>query len=62
MGRLDDRLAEVLARLLCDADGRAIMARAMRRLARPNAAAHVATLVWSLVSSRSLSTLHRAAA
>ena len=38
--------------MLIDADGRAIMAHAMRRLARPNAAAHVATLVWSLVSSQ----------
>ena len=51
-GRLDDHLAELLGRILIDADGRAIMARAMRRMARPHAAAHVATLVWSLVSSQ----------
>ena len=51
-GRLDDHLAELLGRVLGDADGRAIMAHAMRRLARPHAAAHVATLVWSLVSSQ----------
>ena len=61
-GRLDDHLAEVLERLLRDADGRAIMARAMRGLARPHAAAHVATLVWSLVSSQSQPARQRAAA
>ena len=51
-GRLDDHLAELLGRVLVDADGRAIMAHAMRRMARPHAAAHVATLIWSLVSSQ----------
>ncbi len=51
-GRLDDHLAELLGRVLPDADGRAIMARAMQRLSRPQAAAHVATLIWSLVSSQ----------
>ena len=61
-GRLDDHLAELLSLLLIDADGRAIMAHAMRRLARPRAAAHVATLVWSLLSSQSRAARQRAAA
>ena len=61
-GRLDDQLAELLNRVLGDADGRAIMARAMRRMARPQAAAHAATLVWSLVSSQSRTARQRAAA
>jgi len=60
-GRLDDRLAELLGRILPDADGRAIMAHGMRRLARPQAAAHVATLIWSLVSSRSRAAMQKAA-
>jgi UDP-N-acetylglucosamine--N-acetylmuramyl-(pentapeptide) pyrophosphoryl-undecaprenol N-acetylglucosamine transferase len=60
--RLDDHLAELLGRVLSDADGRAIMAHAMRRLARPHAAAHVATLVWSLVSSQARSARAKAAA
>ena len=51
-GRLDDHLAELLGRILIDAEGREIMAHAMHRMARPHAAAHVATLVWSLVSSQ----------
>jgi hypothetical protein len=59
---LDDHLAELLSRILPDADGRAIMAHGMRRLARPNAAAHVAAFIWSLVSSRSQIARHRAAA
>jgi len=61
-GRLDDRLAELLGRILPDADGRAIMAHAMRRMARPHAATHVATLIWSLVSSRSRAAMRNAAA
>ncbi len=61
-GRLDDHLAELLSRVLSDSDGRAIMAHAMRRLARPHAAAHVATLVWSLLSSQSRAARQRAAA
>ena len=61
-GRLDDHLAELLNRILIDADGRAIMAHAMRRMARPHAAAHVATLVWSLVSSQARTTRAKAAA
>ena len=61
-GRLDDHLAELLSRILPDADCRAIMAHGMRRLARPNAAAHVAAFIWSLVSSRSQIARHRAAA
>ena len=61
-GRLDDHLAELLGRILTDADGRAIMAHGMRRLARPHAAAHVATLIWSLVSSQSSAARAKAAA
>ena len=61
-GRLDDHLAELLDRVLSDADGRTSMAHAMRRLARPQAAAHVATLVWSLVSSQTRAARERAAA
>jgi UDP-N-acetylglucosamine--N-acetylmuramyl-(pentapeptide) pyrophosphoryl-undecaprenol N-acetylglucosamine transferase len=61
-GRLDDHLAELLARVLTDATGRAGMAHAMRRLARPHAAAHVATLVWSLLSSKAQSARPAAAA
>ena len=61
-GRLDDHLAELLGRVLIDADGRAIMAHGMRRLARPHAAAHVATLIWSLVSSQARTVRERAAA
>jgi UDP-N-acetylglucosamine--N-acetylmuramyl-(pentapeptide) pyrophosphoryl-undecaprenol N-acetylglucosamine transferase len=61
-GRLDDRLAEMLEQILVDAQGRATMGQAMNGLARPHAAAHVATLVWSLVSSRARSPRERAAA
>jgi UDP-N-acetylglucosamine--N-acetylmuramyl-(pentapeptide) pyrophosphoryl-undecaprenol N-acetylglucosamine transferase len=61
-GRLDDHLAEVLGRLVQDADGRAIMAQAMGRLARPRAAIHVATLAWSLVTSQAHNKRLRAAA
>ena len=61
-GRLDDHLAELLGRILSDADGRAIMAHGMRRLARPHAAAHVATLIWSLVSSQARAARQKAAA
>ena len=61
-GRLDDHLAEVLDRVLSDADSRSIMAHDMRRLARPHAAAHVATLVWSLVSSQARTARKKAAA
>jgi UDP-N-acetylglucosamine--N-acetylmuramyl-(pentapeptide) pyrophosphoryl-undecaprenol N-acetylglucosamine transferase len=61
-GRLDDRLAGLLEQTLTDADGMAIMALAMRRMARPHAAAHVATLVWSLVSSRPRTARERNAA
>jgi UDP-N-acetylglucosamine--N-acetylmuramyl-(pentapeptide) pyrophosphoryl-undecaprenol N-acetylglucosamine transferase len=51
-GRLDDQLAETLAPLVNNAESRDIMAHAMRRLARPRAAGHVATLVWSLVTGQ----------
>ena len=61
-GRLDDHLAELLGRIVPDANGRAIMAHGMRRLARPGAAAHVATLIWSLVSSQSRAARQKAAA
>jgi UDP-N-acetylglucosamine--N-acetylmuramyl-(pentapeptide) pyrophosphoryl-undecaprenol N-acetylglucosamine transferase len=61
-GRLDDHLVELLGRVLSDADGRAIMVHAMRRLARPHAAARVATLIWSLVSSQARTARQRATA
>ncbi len=51
-GRLDDHLAEALAGLAAAADRRAAMAAAMHALARPRAAADVAALVWSLLSSQ----------
>ena len=51
-GRLDDRLAEVLTALAGDADRRAKMSAAMLSLAYPDAAADVAALVWSVVSSQ----------
>ena len=61
-GRLDDHLAELLGRLLSDTGRRAIMAHGMRRLAQPHAAAQVATLVWSLVSSQAPTVRERSAA
>ncbi|MGA2031087.1 MAG: undecaprenyldiphospho-muramoylpentapeptide beta-N-acetylglucosaminyltransferase [Thermoguttaceae bacterium] len=51
-GRLDDCLAGVLGELLDDPLRRAEMSAAMSRAARPHAAADVAALIWSLVSSR----------
>ena len=51
-GRLDDGLAEALTALAGDADRRAKMSAAMRSLAYPEAAANVAALVWSVVSSQ----------
>jgi UDP-N-acetylglucosamine--N-acetylmuramyl-(pentapeptide) pyrophosphoryl-undecaprenol N-acetylglucosamine transferase len=51
-GRLDDQLAEAVGRLVGDADRLAAMSAAMRTLARPHAAADVAALVWSVVSSQ----------
>jgi UDP-N-acetylglucosamine--N-acetylmuramyl-(pentapeptide) pyrophosphoryl-undecaprenol N-acetylglucosamine transferase len=51
-GRLDDRLAEVVATLVRDEGLRISMSAAMLDLARPHAAADVAGLVWSLASSR----------
>jgi UDP-N-acetylglucosamine--N-acetylmuramyl-(pentapeptide) pyrophosphoryl-undecaprenol N-acetylglucosamine transferase len=62
VGRLDDHLAELLGGVLADVDGRAIMARAMHRISRPQAAAHVATLIWSLVSSQARPARQKAAA
>ena len=51
-GRLDDRLAEVMTALAGDADRRAKMSAAMFSSAYPDAAANVAALVWSVVSSQ----------
>ncbi len=62
VGRLDDHLAELLQHLLMDVDDRAIMAQSMRRMARPQATAHVAALIWSLVSSRARNGRERTAA
>jgi UDP-N-acetylglucosamine--N-acetylmuramyl-(pentapeptide) pyrophosphoryl-undecaprenol N-acetylglucosamine transferase len=53
IGRLDDQLAEMLVQLVTDANCRKLLSRSMSDLARPRAAAHVATLVWSLVTSQS---------
>jgi UDP-N-acetylglucosamine--N-acetylmuramyl-(pentapeptide) pyrophosphoryl-undecaprenol N-acetylglucosamine transferase len=61
-GRLDDQLAELLMRVLGDASSRATMAHGMRRIARPHAAAHAATLIWSLVSSQPRTARQKAAA
>ncbi len=61
-GRLDDCLAELLGRLVSDATGRENLSRSMGALARPQAAAHVAGLVWSLVTSQAHSKRARAAA
>jgi len=51
-GRADDQLAQTLARLLGDPAERAQMSAAMRRLARPDAAWHVATMVRGLLRPR----------
>ena len=51
-GRLDDPLAAILAALAAQPDRRAAMAAAMRGMSRPQAAADVAALVWSLLSSQ----------
>jgi UDP-N-acetylglucosamine--N-acetylmuramyl-(pentapeptide) pyrophosphoryl-undecaprenol N-acetylglucosamine transferase len=48
-GRLDNTIAERLAALLTDSASRQQMADAMRRLARPNAAWHVATMICQLL-------------
>jgi UDP-N-acetylglucosamine--N-acetylmuramyl-(pentapeptide) pyrophosphoryl-undecaprenol N-acetylglucosamine transferase len=52
-GRLDDQLADMLCFLLANDELRERMSAAMCELARPNAAADVAELIWSIVSSRS---------
>jgi len=52
-GRLDSRLAEAIGRLLGDPHHRARLSAAMRRLARPDAAAEVATLILAEVRRRS---------
>jgi UDP-N-acetylglucosamine--N-acetylmuramyl-(pentapeptide) pyrophosphoryl-undecaprenol N-acetylglucosamine transferase len=46
--RLDHRLAETISALLTDSNRRARMSLAMRRLARPDAAARVALLIRSI--------------
>ncbi len=51
-GRLDNHLADAMRGLLGDPHRRARMSAAMRRLARPNAAAEVANLILELVQSR----------
>lgn len=51
-GRLDDYLAETISGIVIDDRRRDLMSSAMQGLARPHAAAHVASLVWSLVSSQ----------
>ncbi len=53
-GRLDDQLADMLCFLVANEGLRRQMSAAMSELARPNAAADVAELIWSIVSSRSL--------
>jgi UDP-N-acetylglucosamine--N-acetylmuramyl-(pentapeptide) pyrophosphoryl-undecaprenol N-acetylglucosamine transferase len=60
-GRLDDHLAETIRKLLRDPHQRARMAVAMRRLARPNAAAEVAALILEEVRRRSPRSLPAAA-
>ncbi len=52
-GRLDDEMAEKICFLLANKGLREQMAAEMRKMARPNAAADVAELIWSIVSSRS---------
>ena len=52
IGRFDDQLSEMLVQLLSDANCRMLLGQGMRRLARPRVAAHVANLVWSLVTSQ----------
>jgi UDP-N-acetylglucosamine--N-acetylmuramyl-(pentapeptide) pyrophosphoryl-undecaprenol N-acetylglucosamine transferase len=52
IGRFDDQLAEMLVQLLSDANCRMLLSQGMRRLARPRAAGHVASLVWSLITSQ----------
>jgi len=55
-GRLDDELSGVLCFLLANEELRLSMASAMRQLARPHAAADVAELIWSVLSSRAAET------
>jgi UDP-N-acetylglucosamine--N-acetylmuramyl-(pentapeptide) pyrophosphoryl-undecaprenol N-acetylglucosamine transferase len=50
-GRLDNTIAESLASLLSDSAGRQQMANAMLRLARPNAAWHVATMIGQMLGA-----------
>lgn len=60
-GRLDNHLADAIQGLLGDPGRRARMSAAMRRLARPNAAAEVAALIVEAVEGRSGATMPAAA-
>jgi UDP-N-acetylglucosamine--N-acetylmuramyl-(pentapeptide) pyrophosphoryl-undecaprenol N-acetylglucosamine transferase len=60
-GRLDNHLAEAISPLLADPRRRADMSSAMRRLSRPEAAAHVAALLLSIAGRRLLGALAAAA-
>ncbi len=51
--RLDDQIVEKLEPLVIDSAIRAQFAESMQRLARPNAADDVASLIWSSITSRS---------
>ena len=51
-GPLDDEVARMLGPLLSDGLLRQQMSSAMQKLARPIAAADVAGLLWSIISSR----------
>ncbi len=62
IGRFDDQLAEMLVQLITDANCRTLLGQGIRRLARPRAATHVASLVWSLVTSQANSKRAKAAA
>ena len=59
---LDDQLAEMLVQPPDDANCRMLLGQGMHRLARPRVAAHVANLVWSLVTSQAHSKRTKVAA
>jgi len=52
-GRLEDRLAEIIGPFLASPDRRRQMSLAIRRLARPDAAAQVANLIRAIVVEKS---------
>jgi UDP-N-acetylglucosamine--N-acetylmuramyl-(pentapeptide) pyrophosphoryl-undecaprenol N-acetylglucosamine transferase len=60
-GRLDRHLADAIRGLMSDPARRVRMSAAMRRLARPYAAAEVAAVILELVQSRSGGTMPAAA-